>query len=500
MGGANTGDTVSSSSVVDTASGGSLNLLGNVTFNSNGNPLGSTISAALNLGSATRSFTIADSTTAPIDLIVSGIISADPGVGLTKAGAGTLMISGPNTYTGPTNINLGTLRLGSAAALPAASTLNVYANSAGAVALLDINGRNATAAALNLGANSGGANSASIANVIDSAGGGLLTVNGGVNYSATNNPQGSTIFAALDLGSASRTFTIANSTAAANDLTVAGIISAAPGVGLSKAGAGTLMLTGANTYTGTTTISAGTLSLAGSGALAGDIVVASGATFDTSSPAGFTIVSGRTLTANGTFTAGSGGTLTVSGTLKGSGTVAAAGIVSVNSGGLLSPGNSLGTLATGDETWNSGGGYVWELNNASDASGAKGVTYDWMNISGTLTLNSTSDGKFTIYLTSLNAGNTPGSVPNFVEGTSYSYVIATATSGITGFNASKFNVDTTGFSNPIADASIFRVGNDLVLQFTAIPEPSTYAIGIPGLLGAAILLRRRRFFSEGKAE
>ena len=59
--------------------------------------------------------------------------------GLTMSGAnGTLVLSGPNTYTGPTSISAGTLRLGSASALPSATTLTVTAGT------LDLNGNNAT--------------------------------------------------------------------------------------------------------------------------------------------------------------------------------------------------------------------------------------------------------------------------------------------------------------------------------------------------------------------
>jgi len=44
-------------------------------------------------------------------------------VGLTKNGAGTLILGGANTYTGPTTINNGTLALGANNALPTASSL-----------------------------------------------------------------------------------------------------------------------------------------------------------------------------------------------------------------------------------------------------------------------------------------------------------------------------------------------------------------------------------------
>ena len=102
--------------------------------------------------------------------------------------------------------------------------------------------------------------------------------------------------------------------------------------GLSKLGAGTLTLSGANTFIGPTLINAGTLALAGSGSIANstNIGVAAGAVLDVSSLSGYTLGSGHTFwgngSVNGSFTLGSGailapgsnsiGTLTFSNTLS----------------------------------------------------------------------------------------------------------------------------------------------------------------------------------------
>src|SRR5262249_2139510 len=73
------------------------------------------ISGKLALGSATRTFTVAQNG-GNVDLSVSAVISGTGG--LTKAGAGTMALSGLNTYSGATNVSLGTLKLGASNVIP----------------------------------------------------------------------------------------------------------------------------------------------------------------------------------------------------------------------------------------------------------------------------------------------------------------------------------------------------------------------------------------------
>ncbi len=100
-----------------------------------------------------------------------------------------------------------------------------------------------------------------------------------------------------------------------NTLTIGGVISGSS-YGLTKASAGTLTLTNANTYTGTTTISAGTLALGGGGSILNstNINIAGGGTYDVSAAAAATVGAG---------TLGAGQTLQVSGSTTG-GTLATA--------------------------------------------------------------------------------------------------------------------------------------------------------------------------------
>jgi len=109
----------------------------------------------------------------------------------------------------------------------------------------------------------------------------------------------------IDLDGGTRTFTVADG-AAATDLAIGAVIANGS---LTKAGAGLLELTGANTYTGTTMIDAGTLLLGAANVIADTsaVVVASGAVLQSTFTE--TLVS---LNGDGTLELG-GGTLTLLG-------------------------------------------------------------------------------------------------------------------------------------------------------------------------------------------
>jgi autotransporter-associated beta strand protein len=150
------------------------------------------------------------------------ITNAGGTLNLVKTGNGTQTLSGANTYTGSTTVSGGTLRLASASAMGAGNApLTVNAG------LLDLNGFSQTVSSLS---GTGGA--------ISSAPVATLTVN------------------------------------APSDSTYSGSISSSPA--LTKSGAGTLTLNGANTYFGATTVTGGTLAL-GSNLLGSASVSVSGA-------------------------------------------------------------------------------------------------------------------------------------------------------------------------------------------------------------------------------
>jgi hypothetical protein len=205
---------------------------------------------------------------------------------------------------------------------------------------------------------------------------------------------------------------------------------------------------------------------------------------------GGTAVNAGTLVVNGTTGSGS---VTVSGTgvLKGSGSV---GALHVSNGGAISPGNSPGTMNAASAEFGGSGVYVWELNDFKGAAGSD-PGWDLLSVSGQLNVTATAADPFTVKLTTLTLGDVAGSAANFNVGEDYSFAIATAAGGITGFNPGDFVLDLSGYQNPLANGfwSISQVGNNLDLNFTAVPEPSMamlWSVGL-ALFGARYVLRKR---------
>jgi hypothetical protein len=166
--------------------------------------------------------------------------------------------------------------------------------------------------------------------------------------------------------------------------------------------------------------------------------------------------------------------------------------------GTLSPGNSPGTFSSGSEVWLDGGGFNWQIH---DATGVAGTGYDTLAITGGLNLTNLTSGGFAINLWSLSVvgPDSNGNAINFVATNNYSWTLASTTTGIAGFSAGDFNIHvaanngTTGFSNPISGSfSVSVSGNDLLLNYTAVPEPSTWMLLAGGVVVLAFLSRRIR--------
>jgi T5SS/PEP-CTERM-associated repeat protein len=174
---------------------------------------------------------------------------------------------------------------------------------------------------------------------------------------------------------------------------------------------------------------------------------------------------------------------------KGSGNYA--GMVKVTAGGKFSPGNSPGSVRLGAATFDLGGIYEFELR---DATGAPGVGFDFMDIAGALTIDAgtTTNSKFVLSLTSLDAAYAPGLASNFDVTQPYTFKLLTARGGIVGFTPGEFAIDRSGFAN--TDAGVFavaQIGNDLVLTYNPVPEPAVVGLSIGGLVVLGTVRRRR---------
>ena len=315
---------------------------------------------------------------------------------LTKQGNGTLTLTGTNTYSGLTTVSGGTLTIQNAAALGTNAAGTVVANGA---ALRMEGGITVAGEALTM------------------SGQGIS--NTGALVSGTGN---NTWTGAITLDSNSRIQTVLGSSLALHggitavdfnllmggggNTLIDGVIALGNGSLTKQGAAGTLTLTGANTYTGGTTVSAGTLlanNTAGSATGTGLVNVASGAT------------------------------------LGGNGRIG--GSVNVASGGIFSPGNNTGILTVGPLTLQSGSTTRMEINGTTPGTG-----HDQIWVNGIATLNGTLDLLF-------------GFVP--VVGNSFTLIQANsftlAGNAATGFSDIQTNLGAALLANVVINSTTFNI-------------------------------------------
>jgi len=249
--------------------------------------------------------------------------------GLTKAGAGTLTLTGANTYSGGTTVSGGRLA-GSTTSLQGA-----IANNA------EVEFSQSTAGTY-AGAMTG-------TGKLIKAGTGTVTLTGANTYSG-----GTTVSGGRLVGSTtSLQGAIANNAEVEFSQSAAGTYAGAmTGTGqLIKTGAGNLTLTGSSNITGQASVTAGTLSV------------------------------NNQLTTGGLFVRSAA-------TLGGSGLIG--GNVTVESGAKLAPGNSPGTLSvSGNVTLAAGSTFQPEIDGRSYSAAGGAGSYDRLAVTGTVTLGGT---------------------------------------------------------------------------------------------------------------
>jgi autotransporter-associated beta strand protein len=319
-------------------------------------------------------------------LTVSAVIANSVGANtLTKTVPGTLVLSGANTYTGQTYIGQGIL------SISANNNLGLDTDAGIAV---NINGGTLQATGNGSFLLSGGAAGTRDRAIVLGGGGGTLDIEGTTSLQV----NGVVSDATISVGSGSGNVNT-------------GVIGS-----LTKAGSGTLILSGANTYTGPTRIGDGSLVLASTGSLAStSISIGNGAIFDVSAKSGAYSLSGINL--------------------------------AIDTDGITA-----GRIDAGAFTMTLGGSLIVDFNTILLADGSVDF-YTSAGIGGSFAGVALTGS----YIASLNQSGNLWTSAGFVNGYSFSFDQSTG-----------------------------------VLSFAAIPEPSTYAFGISGMLVLMAAARRRR--------
>jgi fibronectin-binding autotransporter adhesin len=346
-----------------------------------------TISSTVDLGSVNRYFKLYTGRNDGVryggDTVISGTIIGSGGIITTTPGAtgyvtaGTLALRGSNSFTGSVTIGDNTsVYTGNVDALHAVNNVNINTTSANvAKGNLFLYGRSVTIGTLT------GTTSAIVEN--------------GSYFNQSTTAYSPAANAALTVTESANTTYAGKIVDGATDNNSAPASPTYYTFGLNKAGAGTLTLSGSNTYTGPTAITAGILSLGSGGALgATPITVSSGAGFAARVGAGTSTAGGTLSLASGsTFDmldgaagklnlTGSGGTaLTLNGNTLGFDLLPSAADSVTVSGSASVAGTNIINIATGNSSLQNG-----TYNLITAASGLTG-TFNFSNNSTTETVN-----------------------------------------------------------------------------------------------------------------
>lgn len=439
---------------------------GTATFNFNGGTLKASNNSGIfvDLGGASQTAVVkaggAKIDSNGFDVTVPQALVDGGGGGLTKEGAGTLALTGSNTFTGATVVNGGTLyaNAGNAPNNRALSHTSGITVNTGATLRSSANGLFGWDGSQDrpITVNTGGtltANGGLLSDVgvgtVTLAGGTMTTLSGGAtDWGSFRFDDATDQLIATDdsvvsaenvkFGNASASIDVA----ANKTLNFTGTITDATNGGISyltkSGGSGTLILANTNTYTGATTLNAGTLLVNGS-------------------------INNSSVTVNGGLLGGNGST----------------GAVIVGASGSIGAGNSPGSLDINGNYTQSGTMQV-EI-----AGNGQGTTYDLIAATGNGTLNNGS----TVNVTLLSYNPGLGSFFDVFTALDINGG-GNSLAGIT-FDYTNAPLD-PGLMWQQAIVSLGGSGEALRLSVTPVPEPATAVLMLAGMAGLWRLGKRRR--------
>ncbi len=292
-------------------------------------------------------------------------------MGLAMLGGNTLVLTGSNTYAGPTVVTAGTLQVGGGGNSGTLGPGNV--SNSGALVFSRSDAGLTVRGAIN---GSGG---------LFQNGSGMVTLSGNNSYTGPTTISGGT----LQIGNGTTDGSIAGSSGINDNATLAFNLVGSQSYGnvisgtgaLYKTGGGTLTLTGSNTFSGPTNINRGSL-VGNSASLPGAISLANNANVSFSQSASGTF--SNVISGNGSLTAQGPGALTLAvsntytgGTTIAGGTVKVANKFALGSGAVTLAGGTLslaGVLSIG----------IQFVGNGTPVTGCAGVVpmSNWNNLSG----------------------------------------------------------------------------------------------------------------------